>query len=50
MSLSDEARIEMGMRGRALVEEKYNWLALARQMREVYDWLLGHTSKPGCVY
>ena len=36
MSLSDAARYEMGLKGRALVERKYTWTAVAEKMREVY--------------
>ena len=36
MALSDTARREMGLKGRALVEKKYTWTAVAEQMREVY--------------
>ena len=32
----DTARRELGLKGRALVEKKYTWTAVARQMREVY--------------
>lgn len=41
MSLSDEKRAEMGARGRQLVEEKYSWPSIGRQMREGYEWILG---------
>lgn len=36
MALPDAARHEMGLKGRALVEKKYTWTAVAEQMREVY--------------
>jgi glycosyltransferase involved in cell wall biosynthesis len=32
---------EMGARGRELVLEKYSWPAVARQLNEVYGWMLG---------
>jgi glycosyltransferase involved in cell wall biosynthesis len=47
--LSGEERWEMGMRGRRLVGEKFAWPAIARQMREVYAWVLGEGEKPACV-
>jgi glycosyltransferase involved in cell wall biosynthesis len=49
MRLSDEERKEMGIRGRRLVEEKFAWPAVARQMRGVYAWALGKGEKPACV-
>ena len=36
IALPDVARHEMGLKGRALVEQKYTWAAVAKQMREVY--------------
>ena len=36
MVLPDAVRHEMGLKGRALVEKKYTWTAVAEQMREVY--------------
>ena len=40
MSLSDEARAEMGARGRQLVEEKYSWRAVAEQLIAAYQQVL----------
>ncbi len=40
---------EMGRRGRALVEAKYTWPPVARQMVEVYQWVLGRGPRPECV-
>lgn len=37
MALSDEARAEMGARGRKLVEEKYTWSAVAKEMMRGYE-------------
>ena len=36
MALPDAARHEMGLKGRALVEQKYTWAVVAEQMRNVY--------------
>lgn len=49
MEMSDDDRIAMGMRGRKLVENKFTWDHIAKQMNSVYDWLLGKTEKPKCV-
>lgn len=40
MSFSDEARAEMGARGRRLVEEKYTWLAVAERLVVAYQQVL----------
>jgi len=48
MSLSPEARLEMGRRGREIVES----MSLERQgalMARVYEWVLGQGPKPECV-
>ena len=39
----------MGAKGRTLVEERFTWPLVAAQMKEVYEWMLGGGSKPGCV-
>lgn len=40
LTMSAEALAEMGGRGRRLVDEQYSWERVAREMREVYDWVL----------
>lgn len=40
-SLSDAERIAMGCRGRELVEERYLWPAIGRQMADEYQKLIG---------
>jgi len=47
--VSDTERRAMGERGRRLVEEKFSWPRIARQMKEVYEWVLGGGPKPECV-
>ena len=49
MALSDTDRREMGARGRHLVEEKYAWPGIAKQMVTVYEWVLGGGPPPECV-
>ena len=39
----------MGASGRALVERQFTWPQVAAQMKEVYEWMLGGGSRPGCV-
>jgi len=44
--LTDDERREMGLRGRRLIEERFAWPAIARQMLEVYRWSLGRGPQP----
>ncbi|MPQ95247.1 glycosyltransferase [Thioclava sp. JE_KL1] len=37
---------EMGLKGRALVEERFSWPSIAARQEAVYRWVLGH-GKPG---
>lgn len=46
---SPDARAAMGRRGRALVEDRFTWDRVARQMRGVYAWLLDRAPRPDCV-
>jgi poly(glycerol-phosphate) alpha-glucosyltransferase len=39
----------MGGAGRALVEEQFTWPKVAAQMKEVYEWMLGGGTRPGCL-
>jgi glycosyltransferase involved in cell wall biosynthesis len=48
MALSDEARHEMGARGREYVR-RFDWRDIAEQMHSVYRWLLSQSEKPACV-
>jgi glycosyltransferase involved in cell wall biosynthesis len=45
---SRAANAAMGLRGRRLVEERYSWSCVGRQMSEVYAWALGD-APPGTV-
>lgn len=50
VALPDAERAAMGARGRALVAARFGWPAIARDMAEVYDWVLGRrSSPPACV-
>ncbi|TWT35966.1 GDP-mannose:cellobiosyl-diphosphopolyprenol alpha-mannosyltransferase [Posidoniimonas corsicana] len=44
----DELRA-MGLRGRAYVEQQFSWPEIARQMIDVYEWVLGGGPPPACV-
>lgn len=49
LATSDQERLEMGVRGRQLVAEKYLWPAIAANMSLFYEWLLGKGDKPDFV-
>lgn len=40
----------MGVRGKKLMKEKYSIEAVAKQLKEVYEWLLGNHEKPDFVH
>ncbi len=46
INASDEQRLAMGQRGRALIMKKYSWPQIARQMKQTYEWILGGGSSP----
>ena len=41
LDMSDFDRIEMGWRGRRLVEENFTWSKVAAQMKRLYEEILG---------
>ena len=45
---ADELK-DMGLRGKQLVQEKFTWDYVGSEMQQVYDWILGASSKPSCV-
>ncbi len=49
LAMSDVDRQAMGARGRALVQEKFQWREIARQLMSVYEWALGSGPPPACV-
>jgi len=50
LSLSDAELLEMGRRGRMLIEEKYEQHKVAQMMLDLYRWMLGEGEKPAFVY
>lgn len=42
-------RRSLGENGRELVERQFTWRQVAAQMNEVYEWVMGCGTKPGCV-
>jgi len=49
LKTSDDQRSEMGTRGASLVRSNYSWDSVAREMLEVYRWVLGQRDAPQCV-
>jgi glycosyltransferase involved in cell wall biosynthesis len=49
MALPDERLKKMGLNGKLLIGEKYAWPAIARQMSDVYEWILARREMPSCV-
>jgi poly(glycerol-phosphate) alpha-glucosyltransferase len=47
--LSAADRATLGANGERLAREQFAWPQLAREMRGVYEWMLGGGSPPGCV-
>jgi glycosyltransferase involved in cell wall biosynthesis len=39
----------MGARGRRLIQDKYSWAPIGRQMAETYEWMAGRRSQPEWV-
>ncbi len=49
MALPEPVLRDMGHKGRQLVEHNYSMASVARQMQQVYDWLLGQGPQPAFV-
>ena len=49
MAMTEDRLGEMGLRGKAMIGEKYTWPVIARQMSEVYEWILGYRDIPSCI-
>lgn len=45
-AVSEEERGAMGVRGRKLVEERYQWPAIGMRMAAVYQWMVGGRPPP----
>lgn len=50
MSKSSEDLSRMGMNGYNFVKENYSWNTVAKQMNDVYEWILGKAKKPNNIY
>lgn len=49
-AMDTAGRREMGGHGRRLVADQFTPQAVAAQMAQVYEWLLGGGPRPGCVH
>ena len=49
LRLSDAERAEMGARGREWMRRDFGWDRIAKQMAEVYKWLVQGGERPSCV-
>jgi len=49
MGLSEASRIEMGLRGCKLVQQRYNWNRIAGLYLQSYEWVLKKGKKPAFI-
>lgn len=49
LTLTHKAREQMGRRGYALVQEKYTWESMAKEMARAYRWLLNQGPPPASL-
>jgi glycosyltransferase involved in cell wall biosynthesis len=49
MQLEDRDRYEMGCKGRMMVQTKYSWHSVGKEMSELYRWILAGGSVPNCI-
>lgn len=50
LAYPNEEIIEMGHRGRSLIEEKYGQHKVAAMMLDLYEWITGNGAKPSFVF
>ncbi len=49
MTMSSGERLEMGIRGRQLVERQFSWVSHAEHMSSIYSWMSGTGPRPDCL-
>lgn len=49
MQMSEKQRQVMGLKGRDLVQAKYSWNSIAKEMANVYQWIIGGGEPPNCI-
>lgn len=50
ISIPKEERLQMGVNGRRLIQEKYSVQMLGRKMKQLYEWILNGGKTPNFVY
>jgi poly(glycerol-phosphate) alpha-glucosyltransferase len=48
--MSAEERGQMGGRGLQLVSARFSWSVVAKELKQVYEWMLGGGTKPASIY
>jgi len=48
-AMSESEREQMGARGQRLVEQRFSWPRVTKQIISVYEWVLGGGPRPDCV-
>ncbi|OUL30817.1 glycosyltransferase [Nostoc sp. 106C] len=49
MQISAQERQAIGLKGRNLMQTKYSWNSIAKEMANVYRWILGSGEIPSCI-
>ncbi len=49
MSMDDSERDSIGLAGKKLVEQHYNWQVICSELEQVYGWMAGTNSAPASV-
>lgn len=49
-SLSEDARLKMGLAGRELIRQNYSVSSLAEKMKRLYEWIINGGPRPEFVY
>lgn len=50
ISITDAERVQMGLNGKKLIQEKYSVEILGKKMKQLYEWILNGGEKPEFVY
>lgn len=50
LKMPNDELIQMGLNGRFLVQSEFSWYSVAKQMEDLYNWLLGTGEKPSFIY
>jgi poly(glycerol-phosphate) alpha-glucosyltransferase len=48
--MTDEERLEMGVRGHELASKRFDWDQIAHETKVLYEWVLGGGQKPDCLW